>query len=103
MLDIYGIALAMVIANFVYFIIMMVKIVSKLDLDVYSIFTKFIKNLSIAILSGIIGLLVYMKLSSYSYSLINYGIFNILIPSLVILGVYILLAKGLKFEEVNDF
>jgi len=102
-LDIYGIVLAMVIANFVYFIIMMVKIISKLDLDVYSIFTKFIKNLSIAILSGIIGLLVYMKLSSYSYSVINYGIFNILIPSIVILGVYILLAKWLKFEEVNDF
>jgi hypothetical protein len=34
---------------------------------------------------------------------ISYMIYNLIIPTLVILGAYLLLAKLLKIEEVDDF
>ena len=34
---------------------------------------------------------------------IDYIVYNLLIPTLVILGVYLLLAKLLKIKEANDF
>jgi hypothetical protein len=35
--------------------------------------------------------------------MVDYAVYNLVIPTLVIVGVYMLLAKLLKFEEVNDF
>lgn len=101
--DVFGIASAMIIANFIYFLIMMLKIISRLDLDSRFLFIKFLKNLSIAILSGIIGLLSYNYLNQLSISRFGFICFGLVIPSLIIFGVYLLLAKLMKFEEINDF
>jgi hypothetical protein len=66
--------------------------------------SKVIKNLSIAILSGIIGSLGYALLSNIkTIGAVDYAIYNLVIPTLMIVGVYMLLAKLLKFEEINDF
>lgn len=56
--DLPGIALSMVIANSLYCLIMMWQIVKKLKIDIRPIILKFAKNLSIAVLSGIMGLLI---------------------------------------------
>jgi hypothetical protein len=49
----------MVIANMIYFKIMTWKIIKMLKIDVYPMLIKISKNLLIAVLSGIIGLLCY--------------------------------------------
>jgi peptidoglycan biosynthesis protein MviN/MurJ (putative lipid II flippase) len=52
---IMGITIALIIANAIYFKIMMLRIIFKLKIGKWELITKVIKNLSIAILSGIMG------------------------------------------------
>jgi len=102
--NLYGIALAMIIANFIYFIIMFIKIASRLKLDIKMIIFKFIQNLLIAVLSGIIGLLSFNYLARFdNTSWLIYMLLNIILPALIISTAYLGLAKMLRFEEVNDF
>jgi Na+-driven multidrug efflux pump len=90
---ILGITYAMIIANLIYFKIMMFRIISKLKLDIWPIISKFLKNLSIAVLSGIIGVLSYKYLANIEVSSrLSFSIFNLILPSLVILSVYLILA-----------
>jgi peptidoglycan biosynthesis protein MviN/MurJ (putative lipid II flippase) len=56
--DLPGIAFSMVVANSIYCLIMMYQIIKKLKINIWPIIIKFMKNLSIAILSGIMGLLI---------------------------------------------
>jgi hypothetical protein len=50
-----GITIALIIANAIYFKIMMLKIIFKLKIPKLELIKKVIINLSIAILSGIMG------------------------------------------------
>lgn len=100
--DLSGIVFSIIIANALYCLIMMSCIIKKLKMTFWPIFIRFIQNLSIAILSGIMGLLVSQWLSGM---VINnwfcYAFINIIIPASVITSIYLLLAKWLKFEETN--
>jgi hypothetical protein len=60
------------------------------------------KNLSIAILSGIMGLLISQWSNNFIIkSLILDILVSILLPTIFIATTYLLLAKWLKFEEIN--
>ncbi len=99
-----GITIALVIANAIYCKIMTLKIIFKLEISKLELIMKVIKNLSIAILSGIMGWMALRSLENINtLGIVDYLLYNLIIPTLVILGVYILLAKLLKIEEANDF
>ncbi len=100
--DLPGIALSMVIANSLYCLIMMWQIVKKLKIDIRPIILKFAKNLSIAVLSGIMGLLISQWLNNLIVkSLMGDVLISILMPTSGIVITYWLLAKWLKFEEID--
>jgi hypothetical protein len=95
---------SMIVANAIYCLIMMYQIIKKLQINIWPIIFRFIQNLSIAILSGIMGLLISQVLTRVV--LANWllsTLINILIPTLIITLTYWLLAKWLKFEEANVF
>jgi putative peptidoglycan lipid II flippase len=101
---ILGITFAMVIANMIYFKIMTWKIIKMLKIDVYPMLIKISKNLLIAVLSGIIGLLCYNYFNQFGEgNWLKFVGFSLIIPCLSILLVYLLLAKLFRFEELNNF
>ncbi len=101
---ILGITFAMIIANLIYFKIMTWKIMKMLKISIYPLAVKMGKNLLIAILSGIIGLLCYNYFSQFSGdNWFKFAGFSLIIPCLVILLTYLGLAKLFKFEELNEF
>jgi hypothetical protein len=65
---------------------------------------KVIINLSIAILSGIMGWIAFEGLDHIrTIGIVDYMIYNLIIPTVAILGVYLMLAKLLRIEEADDF
>ncbi len=101
---IMGITIALIVANAIYFKIMMLKIIFKLKIPKLELIKKVVTNLSIAILSGIMGWIAYESLDHiHTLGIVDYMIYNLIIPTVVILGVYLTLAKLFRIEEANDF
>lgn len=102
--DIFGITLALVLANFVYLIIMMTKILLKLKIGWWYVAKRFLLNLMIGVSSAIIGMIVLNSMDSFKYAnRAYYMLFNLILPGFVIVLAYILLAKIFKIGEMNDF
>lgn len=99
-----GIAFSLILANFVYFLIMFLVLTFKLKISVLSVFVRFLKNLLIATLSGIIGTVYLSSIKSLEFKgLIIYSITNLVIPASLMFLTYVFLARLSGIEEINDF